>query len=256
MAEAGAAADLISSGKLLRENGIYRKKSFMQTTKLLFFTGLAATLVVFALTSGAGDTQEQTKAREALRQKMSELNTPSATTPGDPAPPPVPASPAQPAPPTAPVTPPQAQAIAPVTIPAPAPAMAFPGSSKFGPVPAAAEDANTAQARAALRQEMALLDDPGFAPVPAMVEDANAAQARAALRQEMALLASSSATAKRSAKSGYTATYIAPLVMQVPLSPLSGPKAARLAELLNRYNADQITPKDYHVQRAAIIAEP
>ena len=269
----------------------------MQTTKFLFVIGLVATLVAFALTSGARDTEAQIKAREALRQKMSELDTPSATVPppAAPAPPPAPAAPAKPAPPTVPAAPPQA--VAPVvapqkalvvpTAPVPAPAMAFPGSSKFAPVPEAGdaantarataalrqdiavlegtvfapvpdavEDANAAQARAALRQEMALLDDSEFAPVPDVVEDANAAQARAALWQEMALLESSPATAIRPTKSGYRAAYIAPLVMEVPLSPLSGPKAARLAELLKRYDANQITPKDYHVQRAAIIAEP
>jgi hypothetical protein len=44
--------------------------------------------------------------------------------------------------------------------------------------------------------------------------------------------------------------------MEVPLSPLTGTKTARLAELLIRYEADQITPKEYHTQRAAIVAEP
>ena len=100
---------------------------------------------------------------------------------------------------------------------------------------------------------MARLDGTTFAPVPDAVEDANAAQLRAALEREMARLESSPA---KSIKSAHTAAYVAPLVMQVPLSPLSGPKSARLAELLRRYDADQITPRDYHMQRAAIVAEP
>jgi hypothetical protein len=39
-------------------------------------------------------------------------------------------------------------------------------------------------------------------------------------------------------------------------SPFSASKQQRLAELLERYKADAITPQEYHTQRAAIIAEP
>ena len=35
-----------------------------------------------------------------------------------------------------------------------------------------------------------------------------------------------------------------------------GSKESRLAELLRKYKADEITPHDYHVQRAKILAEP
>ena len=44
--------------------------------------------------------------------------------------------------------------------------------------------------------------------------------------------------------------------IDVPASPLTGTKEARLAALLQQYKADQITPEQYHTQRAAIIAEP
>ena len=33
-------------------------------------------------------------------------------------------------------------------------------------------------------------------------------------------------------------------------------RAQRLAELLRRYQADEITPLEYHTERAKIIAEP
>ena len=56
MAETGAAADLISSGKLLRGKRIYRRKNLMQTTKLLSVIGLVAAFLAFAPTRGAGDT--------------------------------------------------------------------------------------------------------------------------------------------------------------------------------------------------------
>jgi hypothetical protein len=44
--------------------------------------------------------------------------------------------------------------------------------------------------------------------------------------------------------------------MLAPASPLPADKASRLAELLRRYKADEITPDEYHQQRAAILAEP
>lgn len=267
----------------------------MQTTKLLFVLGLGATLVAFALTSGAGDTAAQIKAREALRQKMLELGTPSATAP----PPAAPAKPATPPPPAAP-----SQAVAPVVAPqkkapvapaAPAPAAApaatSPNAAKFAPVPAAVEADNAARAREALRQQMASLQ---FGPVPDAIENANTARARAALRQEMAALEggadgtfgpvpSSVASANASqlqarlrqemarqqrtptATRGFATTTrpsgaSSPLLQPPPsmetlLSPLTGPKAARLAELLQLYEANQITPKEYHTQRAAIVAK-
>ncbi len=268
----------------------------MQTTKLLFVLGLGATLVAFALTSGAGDTAAQIKAREALRQKMSELGTPSATAP----PPAAPARPATPPPPAAPpqavapVVAPQKKAPVATTAPAPvaAPAATAPNAAKFAPVPAAIEaenaararealrqqmaslqfgpvpdaieNANTARARAALRQEMAALEggaDGTFGPVPSAVANANASQLQAALQQEMARQQRTPAATTKYAKTARPSGIAAPLLspppaMEVPLSPLTGAKAARLAELLKRYDADQITPKEYHIQRAAIVAEP
>jgi ribonuclease E len=41
-----------------------------------------------------------------------------------------------------------------------------------------------------------------------------------------------------------------------PPLPISADKQQRLADLLVKYKADQITPEQYHTQRAAIIAEP
>jgi hypothetical protein len=38
--------------------------------------------------------------------------------------------------------------------------------------------------------------------------------------------------------------------------PADATKEQRLAELLRRYRGDEITPEDYHKQRAAILAEP
>ncbi|MEY2465522.1 MAG: hypothetical protein QOD03_43 [Verrucomicrobiota bacterium] len=44
--------------------------------------------------------------------------------------------------------------------------------------------------------------------------------------------------------------------LEVPPSSLTGSKQQRLQQLLQQYNADQITPQQYHEQRAKIIAEP
>jgi hypothetical protein len=41
-----------------------------------------------------------------------------------------------------------------------------------------------------------------------------------------------------------------------PAVPISASKQQRLAALLQKYEADQITPDEYHQQRAAILAEP
>jgi hypothetical protein len=134
----------------------------------------------------------------------------------------------------------------------------------FGPVPDAVENANTARARAALRQEIAALEggaDGTFGPVPSAVANANARQLQTALQQEMARQQRTPAATTKYAKTTRSAGVSGPLLqpppsMEVALSPLTGPKAARLAELLTRYEADQITPKEYHIQRAAIVAEP
>ena len=41
-----------------------------------------------------------------------------------------------------------------------------------------------------------------------------------------------------------------------PPLPINASKQDRLAALLQKYQADQITPDEYHSQRAAILAEP
>jgi hypothetical protein len=195
----------------------------MQTTKFHFVVGLMAALVAPALTCVARDTPEQIKAREALRQKMAELETSATnTTTAVASPQPVaPVAAPQKKAPVIPVTP----VAAPAPVPVPAPATTVPTSSQFAPVPDAVESANNSALREALRQEIAVLDR-------------------------------TPAVATKPTKPGPTAVIAVPPVMEVPLSPLTGPKAARLAELLQRYTADQITPKEYHTQRAAILAEP
>ena len=44
--------------------------------------------------------------------------------------------------------------------------------------------------------------------------------------------------------------------LQGPPPSISADKEQRLQELLQKYKADQITPEEYHQQRARILAEP
>jgi hypothetical protein len=41
-----------------------------------------------------------------------------------------------------------------------------------------------------------------------------------------------------------------------PPLPISADKQRRLGDLLRRYQADQVTPAQYHAERAKILAEP
>jgi hypothetical protein len=127
-----------------------------------------------------------------------------------------PAAPAQPA--AAPVTQPVAQPAA---------------------VPTAVEDPADARLREALRQRMAqpiehvAATPPKAAPAPATKKPTPAAPA----------------TEAKAAAPKMTP-------MEAPASPLAGSKEQRLAELLQQYKADKISPQEYHAARAKVIAGP
>jgi len=44
--------------------------------------------------------------------------------------------------------------------------------------------------------------------------------------------------------------------MEGPPSPIPAEKQKRLQDLLRKYQADEITPQQYHEERAKILAEP
>ena len=44
--------------------------------------------------------------------------------------------------------------------------------------------------------------------------------------------------------------------IEVPPLPISADKQQRLAELLRKYRADELTPEQYHEERAKVLAEP
>jgi hypothetical protein len=250
------------------------------------------------------DSEAIAKAREALRQKMNELNTqPEQAVPQSVvvAPPASrkPAQAAMPAPAARPVPP--AQLSQPVAQPAPVQTTAKPVLVAPPPVDSEA----IAKAREALRQKMNELDmqpaaaqpaavvaapalvvqpqpvaaqpAPAVAPaiqppaMPALAEPAPAsaesiAKARTAVEQQMKQLETRPPVAAGSATAPTTLAPTKPTKrnqilqsfppLQSPPPAIGADKEQRLQELLRKYKADQITPEQYHQDRAKILAEP
>jgi hypothetical protein len=189
----------------------------------------------------APDSLSQAQAREALREKIAELNEQ-----GTAAVTPVPKSPSAkkkttPAPKPQPV----AQQPSATITPAPAPAAPSPAAVVTAPpsttpmVRSSSEE--LARQREAVRQKIAEL-----------YAQENAGQPTPVVKS----LDTKSADVKweQSAAAGVKSATFAPL----PTAPsaLSGSKEARLSELLNKYRADAISPEEYHKERAKILAEP
>ena len=135
-------------------------------------------------------------------------------------------------------------AAAPVAVTTPAPAPAAPPAAGEQVKPAdAAHPGDTevqAFARAALIQKLASLGTPADltgTPAPAPVKPA---------------IVAAPVKAKVKAKvKGLT-----PEPMVAPPLPIALSKSEKLNRLLNLYKTDQLTPQQYHEQRAAILAEP
>ena len=196
----------------------------MQISKLFLPLGAVAVLSLWSPLY-AQETDAQAKAREALRQKIAELNA-QQQSPAAPAAPVAPIAPAAPAPPVVTTPQPPVVVVAPAAIPV---VSTIPASPTVSAAPM--DNATTARAREALRQKMLELDAQSAALKTTTASGATFTPATAA------------------AVPGYQP-------IQVPPSSLTGTKEARLATLLQQYKTDQITPEQYHKQRAAIIAEP
>jgi len=100
-------------------------------------------------------------------------------------------------------------------------------------------------------------------PTPAAQAAAAASQAKSqaeALQEaERAAQQQAAAEAKANRKPGKAASFkTAPLFqpLQGPALPISADKQQRLNELLRKYQVDEITPEQYHQQRASILAGP
>jgi hypothetical protein len=68
--------------------------------------------------------------------------------------------------------------------------------------------------------------------------------------------AARSVASKKPKKTKQTATAPAFQPLPGPDLPISADKQQRLADLLQKYKADEISPEQYHQQRAKILAEP
>jgi hypothetical protein len=219
------------------------------------------------VTLPAQDTPAQAAARAALQQKLNEPEATLAdTAPAAPAVPtnapavevtpagaaPVAETPAVAAPPAAAPEPPAAATPAPAT-----PAPAAP-TAEATPAPATEAPAATTPAPAATPAPTTA------APLPAGDTPAQSA-ARAAVLQKMQELGTASAPAPQAPASAPAAAPVpapvkvkglTPEPMLAPALPINASKAQKLDWLLNLYKADQLSPQQYHEQRAAILAEP
>lgn len=227
----------------------------MQTTRFLVVIGAVAAVWASPLQSfAAPDNEAQAKLREALRQKMEALDT-TAT------PAPAPAAKAaapkvETAKPTA--VAPAAAAAPTVVVPVPVEAVAATavattaakGDSKFSEVPTSSEDATAAKLREAMRQKLAEPVAPAAATTAAVAAPAQPAASATPVAPVAPVVAPAPAPAATSVVASQ------PKAEPVIAPAFSGSKQDRLAALLMQYKADLITPQQYHIQRAAIIAEP
>jgi hypothetical protein len=206
----------------------------------------ALTLSLLAGSAMAKDTETEAQLREALRQKLSEITNQPVATVAAPAPAPAPA-PAVTAP-AAPTAPPPA--VRPVAVPATEPVARVAAAPTAAPAPAWADDPETAKLREALRQRLdqEVVNPTPPAPVVAVAPEPAAAPIKPTPEQPAPAKPAPAASTAGTKPSAYP-----PLTP--PELPISASKQERLQELLKQYKADQITPAEYHAQRAKIIAE-
>jgi hypothetical protein len=259
---------MIPPGKLLRRGPNSRKKTLMQTKNFLVALGAAAVLAAPIQAMAAPDNEAQAKMREALRLKMEQLNEPAApVAPVAPAAPAAPAAPKAPSPTPvapAPVTDPDTEArlreaLRQQTAPAPAPkatvvapvplkaAPAPTSSAVFSEVPDNGGTSNDAALREALRTKPVAAPVAAAPAAPVTSQPTPKAQPAA---EAIPTFVATPAAAPAPTRSNLTAN------MEAPPSPLTSAQETKLADLLARYRADQISAQEYHTQRAAIIAAP
>ncbi len=216
----------------------------MQISKLPLW--ICALALCGGLTLQAQDNAAQAAARAALMQKLNELSTnPPAATPS---PAPVTVAPAAEAP--AAVTPapatetPAAATFAPTAVTSSAPAVAGPEAA--GTVQPADTAAQVA-ARAALEQKMQELQNASSA-APQTSAPVQSAPARPAPAATAPAMSAPPANAPASVTGERTIT--------APAPPVSMTQQEQLDRLLRLYESNQLTPLQYHDQRAAILAQP
>ncbi|MBE0542215.1 MAG: hypothetical protein IH623_12580, partial [Verrucomicrobia bacterium] len=183
------------------------------------------------------DDEAIARARAAMRQEIQNLDAQQQPAPRRTAP----AKPAAPIPP-----PPVAQPAPPPPV-APTPVVVPPPLAPVYTPPPPQDDAAIARARAALRQELQSPDTrrPAAAPAPSAYEPAR-------------VVAQPPRSGASAAFPEPPAPSVAPSFRspEAPPSPIPAAKELELVELLRKYRADEISPEEYHRQRAAVLARP
>ncbi len=237
----------------------------MQISKIAL--AICALALVPVLTTQAVDTPAQAAARAALEEKLKVLDVQT--------PPPVAESvpalkPLKPAKPTKPakVVPVPAPATAPVVstgelkvVPAAEPKAAVPAKP-----PVAKENSDWA---AAAKSAEPLAAAPADNPVQAAAREVLAKELGAPVAPPVVAVAQPVASvvekpaksvvkpvAAKPANQNYLGKDLGMKPLPTPALPIAASQAARLQALLAKYKADQISPEDYHQQRAKILAEP
>jgi hypothetical protein len=223
-----------------------------------------------AATPAASDSDSISKARDAMRQKMKESMTPQVVTPppNQQSIPTLPVRPVRTAP--APVSAPeQAVKPAPAAVPS-APAPVPQQAAKPAPTPAPAQAAKSMPTPTPA--PVAQSTDRPTLVLPPSADPEALAKARDAMHAKMTEVQGSQPAPNMAAHPGsgshemaqtphppkhiahYTATSFQPI--EGPALPYSGAKKEQLDELLRKYRGDELTPEQYHQQRAKILAQP
>ena len=224
----------------------------MQISKLLPAV-CAAAFCASCIAVRAQDTPAQAAARAALMDKMNALE-------AQPAQPPTAVTPSgttqvKPNQPTnvVVVPPPTVHARPAVPVPATKP---MPATQVVQTAPATSDAEAQAKAKAALEQKMNELNQQNWATPAA----APAPQTQPAATNPVTPAPPAVPPVVMSPSSQINANYpgkelgLKPIV--APPLPISPAKEAQLLGLLERYKADEITPEQYHTERAKILAEP
>jgi hypothetical protein len=143
-----------------------------------------------------------------------------------------------------------------------------PATTKTSATAAAQDEKAAAKSQKALQQAPPVIE-PGATPQPAKAKKAAKPAASPPASNKAATTSASKpapakakpATAKASGKTNATqAKVVKPSTgfsrPEAPPSPLSADKQQRLADLLQQYKAEKLSPEDYHAARAKILAEP
>ena len=198
-----------------------------------FLVVCAAAYGIAALPVHAADSDTDAKLREAMRQKMAEL---------------------------------EAQSTVPSATTNPSPATAKPKHKSQSSVaqstsaqPPVNQESIT-KARETLHQQMKELESqppaatPAANPAPKVAGSQPGQKSPEAKSSETAGKSDTQPKPDKAIKKPAKGTAFPPI--PVPPPAISADKDARLAELLRKYKADEITPEEYHQQRAKILSEP